>query len=154
MAIWRSRVLTRSKESNACHNFWRTGADEHNGQAHLSRLAWAHAPRSSKLRRVCEYIGVPRPGPHACLEAMHKTIVLGRCNWLAWPQAARMDGGTAGHALAGGLVACARADAPGQAALAPLLLQLHLAVAEGARRTQDGWTPLMLLHTQAVPVYT
>ncbi len=43
-----------------------------------------------------------------------------------------MDGGTAGHALAGQLAACARARAPDQAALAPLLLQLHLAAAEGA----------------------
>ncbi len=43
-----------------------------------------------------------------------------------------MDGGTAGHALAGQLAACAAARAPDQAALAPLLLQLHLAAAEGA----------------------
>ena len=46
-------------------------------------------------------------------------------------QAARTDGGTAGLALASGLAACATADAPGHAALAPLLLQLHLAVAAG-----------------------
>ena len=46
-------------------------------------------------------------------------------------QAARTDGGTAGLTLASGLAACATADAPGHAALAPLLLQLHLALAAG-----------------------
>lgn len=76
---------------------------------------------------------------------MHKAMVFRRCSSLAWPQAAHMDGGTAGHTLAGGLVACARAETPGRAALAPLLLQLHLAVAVGAQRTQDRWKQLMLL---------
>ncbi|KAK9842220.1 hypothetical protein WJX81_001193 [Elliptochloris bilobata] len=71
-------------------------------------------------------------------------------------EAARMDGGTAGHALAGGLAACAGAEALGQAALAPLLLQLHLAVAEGraagALRHAAAWLRHAYLraHVQAV----